>query len=194
MPLEKLQDTSSFTTIAPHKSSSYPDYLSLIWDKDTQWAVVWTRLWEHRKLANCSLAKINKRYKALRQEQQTQVESSHESSSRDTSAHNWSEILNPSTWQCSYITKFTIIFKCRGHKLWQFKRCWCTGTMENSFFLCANLIGLHHGTLAPILWRKMHWTAKLHHRTRFVPVLFFGGCATALSANFFFPEQALIQY
>ena len=84
MPLEFLQDTdSSHTTIAPHQSSYYPDYLSPTWDKDTQQAVVWTRLRERRKLANCSLSKINKRFLALRQEQQTQVESSHKPLSRD---------------------------------------------------------------------------------------------------------------
>ena len=70
-------------TIAPHLSSSYPDYLSPVWDEDTQRTVVWHRLREHRKLASHSLRKINERYKALRQEQQTQAESSHESSSRD---------------------------------------------------------------------------------------------------------------
>ena len=86
MPLEKLWDTSLSSTIAPHLSSSYPDYLSPVWDENTQRAVVWSRLQEHRKLANRSLQKINERYKALRQEQQTQVESRHESSSRDTTA------------------------------------------------------------------------------------------------------------
>ena len=83
MPLEQLQDTNSLPTIAPHLSSSYPDYLSPVWDKDTQRAVVWQRLREHRKLASQSLKKINERYRALRQEQQTQVESRHEPSSRD---------------------------------------------------------------------------------------------------------------
>ena len=83
MPLEQLQDTNSSTTIAPHLSSSYPDYLSPVWDEDTQRAVVWHRLREHRKLASHSLRQINERYKALRQEQQTQAESSHEPSSRD---------------------------------------------------------------------------------------------------------------
>ena len=83
MPLEQLQDTNSSSAIAPHLSSSYPDYLSPVWDEDTQRAVVWHRLREHRKLASHSLHKINERYRALRQEQQTQVESRHESSSRD---------------------------------------------------------------------------------------------------------------
>ena len=49
-----------------------------------QRAVVWTRLQEHRKLARRGLAEIGERYKALRQEQQTRVESRHEPSSRDT--------------------------------------------------------------------------------------------------------------
>ena len=64
-------------------SSSYPEYLSPSWDKETQQAVVWTRLQEHRKLARQGLAEIGERYKALRQEQSTRVESRHESSSRD---------------------------------------------------------------------------------------------------------------
>ena len=83
--LESLQDTDlSLSTIAPHQSSSYPDYLSLTWDEDTQIAVVWTRLHEHHKLANHSLAKINKHFTALCQEvQQTQAESSHEPLSCD---------------------------------------------------------------------------------------------------------------
>ena len=76
--------TRPYSTIAPHQSSSYPEYLSPTWDEDTQRAVVWTRLREHCKLANRSLASINKRYKALHQEQQTQVESRHEPLSRDT--------------------------------------------------------------------------------------------------------------
>ena len=85
MPLEKLQDTDlSALAIASHQSSSYPEYLSLTWDEDTQRAVVWMRLQEHRKLANQSLAKINERYKALHQEQQTQAKPCHEPSSRDT--------------------------------------------------------------------------------------------------------------
>ena len=75
--------THPYNTIAPHQSSFYPEYLSPTWDEDTQRAVVWTRLREHRKLANPSLAKINERYKALHQEQQTQVESRHKLSSRD---------------------------------------------------------------------------------------------------------------
>ena len=85
VPLELLQDTdSSLSTIAPHQSLSYPDYLSPTWDEETQIAVVWTRLREHRKLANHSLAKINKHYHALHQEQQsTQAESSHEPLSHD---------------------------------------------------------------------------------------------------------------
>ena len=72
-------------TIAPHWSSSYPEYLSPSWDEDIQRPVVWARLREHRKLANRSLSKINERYKALHQEQQTQVESRHEPSSHDIS-------------------------------------------------------------------------------------------------------------
>ena len=84
VPLEQLQDTNSSSTIAPHLSSSYPEYLSPTWDKETQRVVVWTRLQEHCKLARQGLAEIGERYKALRQEQSTRVESRHESSSRDT--------------------------------------------------------------------------------------------------------------
>ena len=76
-----------YKAIAPHLSSSYPDYLSPVWDEDTQRAVVWQRLREHRKLASQGLKKINERYKALRQEQQTQAESRHEPSSRDSRLH-----------------------------------------------------------------------------------------------------------
>ena len=84
MPLELLQDTDlSLLTIAPHQSSSYPEYLSPTWDEHTQRAVVWTRLRENHKLANHSLAKINEHYCALHQEQQTQVESSHKPLSCD---------------------------------------------------------------------------------------------------------------
>ena len=75
--------TRPYSTIAPHWSSSYPEYLSPTWDEDTQQAVVWTRLREHRKLARKGLADIREQYKALRQEQQTCIESHHESSSHD---------------------------------------------------------------------------------------------------------------
>ena len=83
VPLEQLRDTSSSPTIAPHQSSSYPEYLSPTWDKKTQQAVVWTRLHRHCKLARQSLTEIGERYKALRQEQSTRVESRHKPSSRD---------------------------------------------------------------------------------------------------------------
>ena len=75
--------TRPYSTIAPHWSSSYPEYLSPSWDEETQQAVVWTRLREHRKLARKGLADVRERYKALRQEQQTRVESRHKSLSRD---------------------------------------------------------------------------------------------------------------
>ena len=86
VPLELLQDTDlSISTIAPHWSSSYPEYFSPDWDKDTQWAVVWTRLQElWHKLANWSLATVNERLLALHQEQQlTQAKSSHKLLSGD---------------------------------------------------------------------------------------------------------------
>ena len=85
MPLELLQDTDlSLITIAPHRSFSYPEYLSPTWDEDTQRAVVWMRLQEHCRLANCSLAKVNKCFRTLHQEAElTQAESSHELLSHD---------------------------------------------------------------------------------------------------------------
>ena len=84
MPLELLQDTGLLLTIiAPHWSSSYPKYLSPSWDNDTQRAVVWTRLQEHCKLANCSLAKVNKHFWVLCQEQQALAKQSHELLSHD---------------------------------------------------------------------------------------------------------------
>ena len=68
------------STIAPRWSLSYPEYLSPSWDEETQQAVVWKRLQDHRKLARQG---VRERYKALRQEQQTRIESHHEPSSRD---------------------------------------------------------------------------------------------------------------
>ena len=71
-------------TIAPHWSSLYPDYLSPTWEEDTQRAVVWSRLKEHCKLANHSLAKVNEQFHTLCQETLlTQVDSSHEPLSHD---------------------------------------------------------------------------------------------------------------
>ena len=97
VPLELLQDTGLSTiTITPHWSSSYLEYLSPHWDTNTQCAVVWTRLQEHCKLANHSLAKVNKRFRALRQEQQaTQVKSSHESLSCDNLPYQATRKLQP---------------------------------------------------------------------------------------------------
>ena len=80
------QDTdSSIATIAPHWSSSYPEYLSPTWDENMQRAVIWMRVQEHHKLANQSLSKQTERYHALHQEfQKTQAKSSHKLLSRDT--------------------------------------------------------------------------------------------------------------
>ena len=64
------------TTTSPG-SPSYPMYLSPHWDKDTQRAVVWSRLWQHHNLANPSLSGVNEQFKALCHELQTQPESSH---------------------------------------------------------------------------------------------------------------------
>ena len=88
VPLELLQDSdSSSYTIAPHWSSSYPEYLSPDWDKNTQQAVVWTRLQElQHKLANWKPSKQTEWYPTLCQEfQKTQVKPSHKPSSRDIS-------------------------------------------------------------------------------------------------------------
>ena len=77
------------TAITPHQSSHYPKYLSPTWDKDTQRAVVWTRLQEHHKLANQSLAKVNEGFWALSQElQPAQARSSHKPLSHEIASVN----------------------------------------------------------------------------------------------------------
>ena len=70
-----------YKTIAPHWSLSYPEYLSLIQDKQEQQRVVWTRLWGLRSNRAERLSEQKKHYLALHQElnpRTTQVESSHD--------------------------------------------------------------------------------------------------------------------
>ena len=87
VPLELLQDSdSSSATIAPHWSSSYPEYLSADQDKEEQRRVVWSRLHSHRAKLAGRLSKQKEWYFALRKElnpKTTQVKSSHEPSFRD---------------------------------------------------------------------------------------------------------------
>ena len=67
--------------IAPHWSSSYPEYLSSGQNQEEQQRVVWSRLHSHRANLASRLKKQKERYLALRQElnpRMTQVESSHE--------------------------------------------------------------------------------------------------------------------
>ena len=69
------------TTIAPHRSLSYPEYLSPSQDTEEQRRIVWPRLHSHRANLAKRLSKQKERYLALRQElnpKTTQVESSHE--------------------------------------------------------------------------------------------------------------------
>ena len=74
-------------TIAPHWSSSYPEYLSPNQDQGEQRRVVWSRLHDHRaNLAN-RLARTRDRYLEARRAlnpRTTQVESSHDPLYRDT--------------------------------------------------------------------------------------------------------------
>ena len=87
VPLELLQGSdSSYTTIAPHWSSSYPEYLSPDQDQEEQRRVVWTRLHSHRANLASRLSKQKEWYLALCQElnpRMTQVESSHDLLYRD---------------------------------------------------------------------------------------------------------------
>ena len=73
--------------IAPHWSSSYPDYLSPEQGEGEQRRIVWSRLHNHRaNLAN-RLASTRERYLAARRElnpRTTQVESSHDPLYRDS--------------------------------------------------------------------------------------------------------------
>ena len=77
---------TSHRAIAPHWSSSYPDYLSPDQDEGEQRRVVWHRLYNHRtNLAN-RLARTRERYLEARRAlnpRTTQVESSHDPLYRD---------------------------------------------------------------------------------------------------------------
>ena len=72
--------------IAPHWSSSYPEYLSADQDQVEQQRVVWSRLYSHRANLAKRLTSTRERYHAARQALNpgiTQVESSHDPLYRD---------------------------------------------------------------------------------------------------------------
>ena len=74
-------------TIAPHWSSSYPEYLSSNQDEREQRRVVWSRLHEHRaNLANRPITTRDRYFAARRalNPRTTQAESSHDPLYRDT--------------------------------------------------------------------------------------------------------------
>ena len=77
--------------IAPHWSSSYPEYLSPDQDQEEQGRIVWSRLHNHRvNLAN-RLARTRDRYLEARRAlnpRTTQVESSHDPLYRDSHKNN----------------------------------------------------------------------------------------------------------
>ena len=79
-------------TIAPHWSSSYPEYLSPDQDQGEQRKIVWSRLHDHRaNLAN-RLARTRDRYLEARRAlnpRTTQVESSHDPLYRDNLSASW---------------------------------------------------------------------------------------------------------
>ena len=56
------------TTITPHWSSSYPEYLSLHQDQEEQQRIVWSRLRDHRANLAKRLSSTRERYLAARQE------------------------------------------------------------------------------------------------------------------------------
>ena len=73
--------------IAPHWSSSYPEYLSPIQDQEEQRRVVWSRLHNHWANLAKRLSTTKDQYLAARRElnpRMTQVESSHDPLYRDT--------------------------------------------------------------------------------------------------------------
>ena len=73
--------------IAPHWSSSYPEYLSSNQDPEEQRRVVWSRLHSHQANLASRLKKQKERYLALRHKlnpRTTQAESSHVPLLRDT--------------------------------------------------------------------------------------------------------------
>ena len=101
VPLEKLQGSDSIlATIAPHWSSSYPEYLNQNQSPEEQQSVVWSRLCNHQATVAKRLSKEKERYLAARRElnpRSTQAESSHESLSRDSTVSP--EIPQGYPWQ-----------------------------------------------------------------------------------------------
>ena len=93
VPWELLQDSdSSYSTIAPHWSSTYPEYLSLDLTKEEQRRIVWSRLYSHRYNLAERLKTTKERYLQARRElnpRSTQVESSHDPLYRDTQVALW---------------------------------------------------------------------------------------------------------
>ena len=87
VPLELLQDSDSIlATIAPHWSSSYPEYLNQNQTSEEQRNVVWSRLRDHRTTVAKRLSREKERYLAARRElnpRTTQAESSQEPLSLD---------------------------------------------------------------------------------------------------------------
>ena len=104
VPLELLQDSdSSSETIGPHWPSSYPKYLSPIWDKDEQQRVVWNRLRSQRSNLASQLSEQKEHYLALHQElnpRMTQAESSHNLLYRDI--HRAKDQSDCSGHQCKW--------------------------------------------------------------------------------------------
>ena len=87
VPLELLQDLDSvLTAIAPHWSSSYPEYLSPNQTPEEQQRVVWSRLHSHRANLAKRLSKERERYLAAHRDlnpKLAQVEPSHDPLYRD---------------------------------------------------------------------------------------------------------------
>ena len=76
-----------YKAIAPHWSSSYPDYLSLDQDEGEQRRIVWSRLHDHRANLVNRLTRTRDRYYEARRAlnpRTTQVESSHDPLYRDS--------------------------------------------------------------------------------------------------------------
>ena len=93
-----------YKAIAPHWSSSYPNYLSLGQDEEEQRRIVWSRLHNHRaNLAN-RLARTRERYLEARQAlnpRTAQVESSHDPLYRD----NQAVVLHPPRLQIQKVER-----------------------------------------------------------------------------------------
>ena len=87
VPSELLQGSDSIlVTIAPHWSSTYPEYLNQNQTPEEQWNVVWSRLRDHRAIVAKQLSREKERYLAACRElnpRTTQAESSQEPLSLD---------------------------------------------------------------------------------------------------------------